>query len=393
MMNPFHEPLPPGYVRLGSDGGPTWRALGSKLLVPCDLASILREIDETAEEDLFDLSPERPEADLWEEIEAQAACFEPAPLYRQVFDPEEVAAAKKGLASEDKDVARRYALHLNHAERETGRRKMPEIKIPELKSRLLALAEKMPNFQAVIEVLLSELALALSVPAAEFRVTPILLSGAPGIGKTRFAREVAAALNVHFESIALATTSAGFALAGMSRAWGNSRPGLIAELMSQGEDATPVVLLDEVDKVSDNYQSPVTPVLLELLEEESGKRFRDEALEIRMDTGGVIFMGTANDLGSIPPALMSRLRVVPVRPPTKEECLGIARGLSAQYEKYGLAFSDETLAVLVEQATDLRDLQRMMRDAAGRAIYNDQRQVNAFPSDAKAPVVFKMGFI
>ena len=251
----------------------------------------------------------------------------------------------------------------------------------------------MPNFQAVIEVLLSELALALSAPPAEFRVTPILLSGAPGIGKTRFAREVAAALNVHFESIALATTSAGFALTGTSRAWGNSRPGLIAELMSQGEDATPVVLLDEVDKVSDNYQSPVTPVLLELLEEESAKRFRDEALEIRMDTGGVIFMATANDLGAIPPALMSRLRVVPVRPPTKQECLGIARGLSGQYEKYGLTFSDETLAVLVEQATDLRDLQRMMRDAAGRALYEGRREVQVSPGDAKAVVAVRMGFV
>lgn len=393
MMNPFHEALPPGYVRLGVAGGASWRALGSKLLVPSDLANILQEIDEAAEEDLFDLSAERPEADLWEEIEAQAACFEQPPQYRQVFDPEEIAAAKKGLSGEDKDVARRYALHLNRAEHDSGRRKMPEIKIPELKSRLLALADKMPNFQAVIEVLLSELALALSAPPAEFRVTPILLSGAPGIGKTRFAREVAAALDVYFESIALATTSAGFALTGMNRAWGNSRPGLIAELMSQGEDATPVVLLDEVDKVSDNYQSPVTPVLLELLEEESAKRFRDEALEIRMDTGGVIFMATANDLGSIPPALMSRLRVVPVRPPTKQECLGIARGLSGQYEKYGLTFSDEALAVLVEQATDLRDLQRMMRDAAGRALYEGRREVLVSPGDAKTVVAVRMGFV
>lgn len=392
-MSHYHEILPPGYVRLGHEGGPTWRALGSRILVPSDLASLLREIEEAAQEDLFDLSPEPPAEDLWEEIEAQATCFEPAPLFRQVFDPEEIAVAKKSLASEEKDVARRYAQHLTHAEQEAGRRKMPDIKIAELKSRLLALAEKMPNFQAVVEVLLSELALALSAPPDEFRVTPILLSGAPGIGKTRFAREVAAALDVHFESIALATTSAGFALSGMSRAWGNSRPGLIAELMSQGEDATPVVLLDEVDKVTDNYQSPVTPVLLELLEEESGKRFRDEALEIRMDTGGVIFMATANDLASIPPALMSRLRVVPVRPPTKEECLGIARGVSGQYEKYGLTFSDDTLAVLVGQATDLRDLQRMMRDAAGRALYEGRREVQVTQGDAKAVVVFKMGFV
>lgn len=393
MMDHFHESLPPGYVRLGSAGSAAWRALGSKLLVPFDLASILQEMDEAAQEDLFDLSPEPPTDDLWEEVEAQAGCFEPDPLYRQVFDPEAIAVATKGLTCEDKEVAKRYALYLKHAEQEQGRRKMPEIKIPELKTRLLALADKMPNFQAVVEVLLSELALALSAPPHEFRVTPILLSGAPGIGKTRFTREIAAALNVHFESIALATTSAGFALAGMSRAWGNSRPGLIAELMSQGKDATPVVLLDEVDKVSDNYQSPVTPVLLELLEEQSAKCFRDEALEIRMDAGGVIFMATANDLGTIPPALMSRLRVVPVRPPTKEECLGIARGIAGQYEKYGLTFYDETLATLVGQATDLRDLQRMMRDAAGRALYEGRREAQAPPGDTKAAAVFKMGFV
>jgi len=392
-MSSFQEMLPPGYVRLGAAGGASWGALGSKLLVPSDLASILKAMDEAAEEDLFDLPPERPVADLWEEIDAEATCYESAPTLRRVFDPEEIAVAVKALSSEEKDVARRYAQHLKHAEQEQGRRKIPEIKIPELKSRLLALADRMPNFQAVVEVLLSELALALSAPPDEFRVTPILLSGAPGIGKTRFAREVAAALNVHFESIALATTSAGFALAGMSRAWGNSRPGLIAELMSQGEDATPVVLFDEVDKVSDNYQSPVTPVLLELLEEQSAKRFRDEALEIRMDAGGIIFMATANDPVGIPPAVMSRLRVIAVRPPTKAECLGIARGAAGQYEKYGLTFSDETLGVLVELATDLRDLQRMMRDAAGRALYEGKRQVQVTPGDAKAGTVFKMGFV
>ena len=393
MMTPLHEALPPGYVYLGAAGGATWRALGSKLLVPSDLANILTEMDEAAEEALFDLSAERPSEDLWEEIEVQAACIAAKTQYRQVFDPEEIEVAKKGLADEDREVAKRYALLLKHAQQNEGLRKMPDIKIPDLKNRLFALADRMPNFRAVVEVLLSELALALSAPPAEFRVMPILLSGPPGIGKTRFAREVAAALDTHFESIALATTSAGFALAGTSRAWGNSRPGLIAELMSQGEDATPVVLLDEIDKVSDNYQSPVTPVLLELLEEESVRRFRDEALEVRMDAGGVIFMATANELGAIPPPLMSRLRVVPVRPPTKEECQGIARGVSGQYEKYGLTFSDETLGILVGLATDLRDLQRMMRDAAGRALYEGQRQVQVTSHDARTAVVFKMGFV
>lgn len=393
MMASYHEPIPPGYVRLGAAGGHTWGALGSRLLVPSDLASMLKQMDEAAEEDLFDLSPEAPAEDLWEEIGAQAECIEALPQYRQVFDLQEIEVAMKGLVTEDKELAKRYALLLKNAEQNKGLRKMPNIKIPDLRCRLLALAERMPNFQAVIEVLLSELALALSVPHAEFRVNPILLSGAPGVGKTRFAREVAASIEAHFESIALGTISAGFALSGTSRGWGNSRPGLIAKLLSHGEDATPVVLLDEVDKITDNNQSPVTPVLLELLEEESAKSFRDEALEIRMDVGGVIFMATANDIGAIPPPLLSRLRVVQVRPPTDVECLGIARGISAQYEKFGLVFSDETLKVLVGQATDLRDLQRIMRDAAGRAIYNDQRQVNAFPSDAKAPAVFKMGFI
>lgn len=392
MSYSMHTPLD-GFVRLGIAGGPLWRGLNSQLLVPSDLANFLREEAEAAESELFRLDSVTPDEDLWEEIEAMVDAREVETLTRKVFDLDEIDAAIKGLEGEDRDVAKRYKLLLGHARAQGGERMMPSIKIPDLKAKLFALADLMPNFREVIEVLLSELSLALSGSAGEFRVTPIVLSGEPGIGKTRFVREFAAALGVWFEGIALATASAGFVLTGTTRAWGNSRPGLIAELMSQGRDATPVIMLDEIDKVSDTHHSPIIPALLELLEGESAKRFRDEGLEVRMDLGGVIFIATANDLEGIPSPLLSRLRVVNVRSPSAEEKLGIAAGISKQYEKYGLRFSQQTLTAIANEATDLRELQRLMRDSAGRALYEGVTEVvAAFPA-VVAKAVHRMGFV
>lgn len=391
-MNYGYEQNPSGFVRLGVAGGPDWRRCNSQLLVPTDLADFLREEAEAEAEELFEVSHGEP-AELWEENIETTESIDEGLTNRRIFDPEEVAAAIRGLEGEDRDVARRYKVLLSQAQIRDGWRKMPEIKMPELKRRLFELADRMPNFRDVIELLLSELALALSSSPGEFRVTPVLLDGPPGIGKTRLVREIAAALGVWFESIALATSSAGFMLTGTNRAWGNSRPGLIAEVMTQGVDATPVFLLDEVDKITNNYQAPVTPVLLELLEEESAKRFRDEGLEIRMDLGGAIFIATANEIGAIPRPLMSRLRIISARPPSVEERITIATGMSKKYENYGLLFPEALLLAMAERSSDLRELQRLIRDAAGRALYEGWVEVKMPQSKKSTSSVRSIGFV
>lgn len=388
-MSRSRQAIPDGFVRLGEH---VW-GRNTELLIPSALVPTLKHEQNTSD-DLFDEKPDAPvDEPAADEVVAVPEAIKDDSASRQIFDPDEVAVAIERLKTEDGDVAKRYKVLLQEAQRDGGRRKMPKLGIAQMKESLTNLAEQMPNFEALIAVLRSELSVALSSAPDEFRVSPILMHGEPGIGKTLFAKAFAASLCVCFQPIALATASAGFCLSGSARAWGNSRPGILANVMCYEKSATPVTMLDEVDKISNSSQSPIVPVLLELFEEVSAKRFRDEAMEVRMDLGGVIFIATANDIDAIPKPLMSRLRVVDVRSPSQDERFRIAKSMSKPYEKFGLEFSADALSAMIEQAGDLRELQRIMRDAVGEALYSGWSDVRCPDSVNRNPMKGRIGFV
>nr|WP_242596961.1 AAA family ATPase [Rhodocyclus gracilis] len=205
-------------------------------------------------------------------------------------------------------------------------------------------------------------------PAEDFRVSPIALYGVPGIGKTRFAREVAAILDVGFESIALGSTDAGFVLAGVSPGYSTTRAGRIAKLLAEGDAASPVVMLDEIDKARGDDRNPVVPTLLELLEADSARAFRDEGLEIRMDASRIVYLATANDPELIPAPLQSRLRMLEVAAPTQEQRRGILGNIANEFVGVGVGFPCFLLDRLAEADLDLRVLRRVLRESAGRTL-------------------------
>lgn len=311
-----------------------------------------------------------------------------------IFDPEAIAGAIERLAKEDKERAARLRLTLEEAGRYSGRRRLLSPAIPEMRERLQALGSSMPNFQAAIDLLVGELALAMAGPPETFRVSPIALYGAPGIGKTRFAREVAAILEVGFEAIALGATNGGFELAGVNAGYGNARPGRITRVLAKGEMALPVLLLDEVDKIGGDERYPILPTLLELLEADSARAFRDEALEIRLDASRIVYIATANEAEWIPAPLQSRLRMVEVSAPTAEQRRQIAERLTGEFLTIGISFPLLALDRLATADLDLRALQRLIRETAGRTLAAGRQEVAesdlVLPAQSKP---WKVGFL
>jgi ATP-dependent Lon protease len=354
--------LPPGFVFYS----PNQRY---RLLVPL---MIWLELDAEAhrvkkKQCVEPATPKIPVAD--DEFEEHRPAAEAPPFVGeaslQIFDPEVIRSATHRIAKEERERSERLLPVLVRAGAWGGRRRLPKSNIALMNARLQALGKAMPNFQTAIDILVGELALAMTGPAEAFRVSPIALYGVPGIGKTRFAREVAAILDVGFESIALGGTDSGFELAGVSPGYSTTRAGRIAKLLAEGDTASPVVMLDEIDKARGDDRYPVVPTLLELLEADSAKAFRDQGLEIRMDASRIVYLATANDPELIPAPLQSRLRMLEVSAPTQEQRRGILGTIADEFIGVGVHFPGSLLDRLADEDLDLRVLRRVLRETAG----------------------------
>ena len=177
------------------------------------------------------------------------------------------------------------------------------------------LYERFPNFIEVIQFYEVN-AIALKRLNQPFEAYPVLLQGDPGLGKTYFVSELARVLGLSFYEISLATTTANFAISGGSTQWGDGSTGFVANSLVDSAIANPIMLIDEIDKASHlgNY-NPMTP-FYSLLEPHSAKRFKDEALEIELDTSKIIWIATSNYMHQIPEPIQSRMRTFKIDKPT-----------------------------------------------------------------------------
>ncbi len=181
-----------------------------------------------------------------------------------------------------------------------------------------SLYARFPNFSEVIEFY--ELhAQALHYENQPFEVPPVLLQGDPGLGKTYFVSELAKALNLGFYEISLATTTAGFALSGLSTQWHEGSPGFVANSLISSKTANPIILLDEIDKSGGNGNHSAIKPFFSLLESHSAMRFKDEALEVELDTSKIIWIATSNYLDCIPEPIQSRMRMFQIERPQPED--------------------------------------------------------------------------
>lgn len=292
-----------------------------------------------------------------------------------IFNLEEIDYAIKHCEESDAEKLRRHILDLTEAKRSNGQRQLPQADPCDIIARLDALKETMPNFSNVIDVLKAEFALALAGHPENFRITPICMNGVPGIGKTHFVRELAAALNVGWEAINLGATGGFFELCGLAQGWGSSRAGRLFRLLASNESACPIVLLDEVDKMQNDSNCPALPVVLEVVEHSTARKLRDEGLEVRFDASRIIFLATSNELDNIPRPLQSRMLMVDILPPTPKQRRVIAERIVAGLLGGRIKFQSAALDALAEADIDLRELNRIIRQTTGIALAAGRRHI------------------
>jgi ATP-dependent Lon protease len=194
-------------------------------------------------------------------------------------------------------------------------------------AELEAMKTKFLNFYDVIEHLRKALKISLRNEPSKILLQPILLIGPPGVGKTRFLKELGKVLKTGLFTIDMSTITAGFVLSGNSSQWSDSKPGFVSNTIRQSEVANPLILVDEIDKVNGDRRHNPTASFLSLLQDHSAIKFVDEFLGIPFDCSHINWVASANYLDKIEPAILSRMNVIQVDLPSPEQTRPIVKSI------------------------------------------------------------------
>jgi len=293
----------------------------------------------------------------------------PVAQMRNVFHPGDVE--RKLTRMQDSGSQREYenlrSVYERMLERGPERFQVKPAGVPDMAH----LYDQLPNFTDVLDDVKRHVALAQDSRDG-LEVTPMLLLGPPGIGKTHFARHLAELLGTGMNLVPMSSMTAGWLLSGSSSQWKGARPGKVFEALVEGEYANPVIVVDEIDKAASDAQYDPLGALYGLLEHDTAQSFTDEFAEVAIDASQVIWITTANDERGIPDPILNRMNVFEVQAPTPDQARAIARilyqGIRNGHD-WGRMLDPEPQSDVLDQLAQMppREMRRALMTGFGNA--------------------------
>jgi ATP-dependent Lon protease len=315
----------------------------------------------------------------------------PVAHLRSVFQTQDVERKLAKLPDHDHDHLR--TTYERMLERGPERFQVKPSGVPEMSG----LYAQLPNFAEVLDDVRRHVALSQDSRDG-LEVTPMLLVGPPGIGKTHFARKLAELLGTGMSLVPMNSMTAGWLLSGASSQWKGAKPGKVFEALVDGQYANPVMVIDEIDKAGADNQYDPLGALYNLLEHDTAHAFVDEFAEVPIDASQVIWITTANDERSIPEPILNRMNVFEVEAPSPEASRQIAHQLYASIRgdhDWGRLLAPEPSSDVLDLLATLapREMRRALMTGFGNARLAGRDEVRVEDLPRAGAQRGRMGFV